>query len=92
MIENEARTAHQEQNNHALKSFDKRVVFVRVVFVLCGILTIIASILFYTEGVTAFKSSIDAMTRGIDVSEAQLCYLLSDHTRLLKVFYLSYNK
>lgn len=71
VMENEAaaaaatNTAHED---HIQWSFNRRVIFVRVVFILCGIVTIIATILFYTKGVAAFKDSIDAMNRGIDVS------------------------
>jgi hypothetical protein len=68
-MENEAaaatNTAHED---HIQWSFNRRVIFVRAVFILCGIVTIIATILFYTKGVAAFKDSIDAMNRGIDVS------------------------
>ena len=74
VIDNEAAAAaHTAHVDHVQKNFNARVVVVRVIFVLCGILTIVASILFYTKGVAAFKDSIDAMTRGIDVSEVKLC-------------------
>ena len=70
VMDNEAAAASNSADvDHKNKSFDRRVIFVRLVFILCGMLTIIASILFYTKGVAAFKDSIDAMTRGIDVSE-----------------------
>ena len=70
VIESQAgATSNTDQNDRVQKSFNRRVLFVRLVFVLCGILTIIASILFYTKGVAAFKDSIDAMTQGIGVSE-----------------------
>lgn len=70
VMENEAGTAPtaNEYVDHIQRSFNRRVIFVRLVFVLCGILTIVASILFYTKGVTAFQESINAMTLGVDVS------------------------
>lgn len=68
VIENETAAANTAHDDHVQKSFNRRVIFVRAVFILCGFLTIIASILFYTKGVAAFKESINAMNRGIDVS------------------------
>lgn len=69
VMENDPGPIHNSSHvDHEQKSFGRRVIFVRIIFVACAILTIIASILFYTKGVAAFKESIDAMTRGIDVS------------------------
>ena len=70
VMENDPGPIHYtSHDDHVQKSFDRRVIFVRMIFVACAILTIIASILFYTKGVAAFKNSIDSMTRGIDVSK-----------------------
>jgi len=68
VMENDPGPIHYtSHDDHVQKSFDRRVIFVRMIFVACAILTIIASILFYTKGVAAFKNSIDSMTRGIDL-------------------------
>jgi hypothetical protein len=42
------------------------------VFVIFGILTIVAGILFYSEGVAAFKSSLNEFYDGINVSESHM--------------------
>ena len=76
VMENQAGAASNvDHEDHVQKSFNRRVIFVRLVFIICGILTIIASILFYTKGVAAFKNSINAMNEGILVSENNFCLL-----------------
>lgn len=72
IIENEDETSPipvNEPGEHAQKSFKRRVIVVRSVFVIFGVLTIVAGILFYSKGVAAFKSSLDEFHDGINVSE-----------------------
>ena len=51
------------------RSFNRRVWFVRVMFILSGIGVIVAGILFYSKGVTAFQSSLNSVKEGIDLTQ-----------------------
>eukprot|EP00804_Cyclotella_cryptica_P028321 CCRYP_013192-RB/>CCRYP_013192-RB protein AED:0.02 eAED:0.02 QI:242/1/1/1/1/0.8/5/1102/393 len=70
MIENEDGTGPNLFNEHdqlVQKSFKRKVIAVRSVFVIFGIFTIVAGILFYLKGVTAFKTSLNEIYEGIDL-------------------------
>ncbi|KAL7479709.1 hypothetical protein ACHAW6_005431 [Cyclotella cf. meneghiniana] len=70
MIENEDGTSPipvNEPGEHAQKSFKRRVIAVRSVFVIFGVLTIVAGILFYSKGVAALKSSLNEFHDGINL-------------------------
>lgn len=54
-------------DDHAAKMFKRRVWAVRGMFVLCGILVIVAGGLFYGKGVVSFRNSIDDVRKGIDL-------------------------
>jgi hypothetical protein len=69
VMDNEHLTAPTQQTNKVQKSFNRRVIIVRAVFAFFGIVTIVAGVLFYTEGVSAFRSSINEIYEGIDVSD-----------------------
>jgi len=53
--------------NHGEKMFMRRVWAVRGVFVLCGILVMVAGGLFYGKGVAAFNESINEVREGIEL-------------------------
>jgi len=51
------------------KSFNRRVWLARVMFILSAFGVIIAGILFYSKGVTAFQSSLNSVKEGIDLTQ-----------------------
>mmetsp|Transcript_24741 Transcript_24741/g.45497 ORF Transcript_24741/g.45497 Transcript_24741/m.45497 type:complete len:575 (+) Transcript_24741:159-1883(+) len=60
-IYNELERAKQE------KKFNRKVLAARVIFVLSGLCVIVASILFYAKGVTAFQKSLDSVHGGLEL-------------------------
>jgi hypothetical protein len=50
------------------KKFNAKVMLARIVFVISGILVIVSGGLFYGKGVASFKSSLNDVRSGIDVS------------------------
>ena len=55
-------------NAHADKKFKRKVFAVRALFIMSGIIVIVSGCLFYGKGVASFKTSLNEVRSGIDVS------------------------
>ena len=56
---------------HADKKFKRKVFAVRALFIMSGIIVIVSGCLFYGKGVASFKTSLNEVRSGIDVSSSR---------------------